>query len=72
VYTRTSYGLSRMEHIAQIAYFSPLFTGECVEGEFCELRIDGVLGNSRLQAPPFSSIRGVRPRAGLCRISRTK
>jgi hypothetical protein len=26
VYTRTSYGPSTMEHIAQIAYFSPLLT----------------------------------------------
>jgi hypothetical protein len=36
VYTRTSYGPRRMEHIAQLAYFR-LYSPECVEGNFSEL-----------------------------------
>src|SRR5215203_4891980 len=38
VYTRASYGPSTMGHIAQMAYFFRLYSPECVEGDFCELR----------------------------------
>ena len=50
--------------IGEVPFLVPLYSPECVEGLFCELRAEGVPRSSAriiLSAPPCSSLRPMAP-----------